>query len=225
MQNFDLGVETQKRRCPLPTHQHRDHLRPACDVSPPQVPALLLIDLQLGFDEPNWGKRNNPELEIHAAALLGRWRELGWPVIHIQHSSTEPDSPLRPDHPGWAFKPETVPRPGETVFSKSVNSAFIGTPLADHLRQRGFEALVILGLTTDHCVSTSTRMAGNLGFHVDLVADATATFSRSDRDGREISAEDIHRIHLASLDREFCHVCTTAELLTRYPAPLKIRVR
>ena len=87
MQNFDLGVETQKRRCPLPTHQHRDHLRRACDVSPPQVPALLLIDLQLGFDEPNWGKRNNPELEIHAAAVLGRWRELSWPVIHIQHSS------------------------------------------------------------------------------------------------------------------------------------------
>ena len=181
--------------------------------------ALILIDLQLGFDAPVWGTRNNPELEVRAAAVLRHWRELGWPVIHIQHSSTEPDSPLRPDRPGWAFKPETSPRPGETVFNKRVNSAFIGTPLEGHLRERGIAALVILGLITDHCVSTSTRRAGNLGFSVDLFADATATFSRRDRDGPEIAAEDIHRIHLACLDREFCHVRTTAELLARYPAP------
>ena len=32
--------------------------------------------------------------------LLRHWREHDWPIIHIQHCSTNPDSPLRPDQPG-----------------------------------------------------------------------------------------------------------------------------
>jgi len=178
-----------------------------------QPPALLLIDVQQGFDEPVWGRRNNPGAEGKIAALLRFFRERGWPVIHVQHSSTEPASPLRPGQPGWDVKPEARPAAGEPIFTKNVNSAFIGTELEAWLRGRGIEELVIVGLTTDHCVSTTTRMAGNLGFRVRLVADATATFDREDHQGRHFSAEEIHAIHLASLDREFCQVTTTAAII------------
>lgn len=125
--------------------------------------ALIIIDVQKGFDDPRWGNRNNPQVEANISLLLDSWRRKNQPVVHIQHCSTEPDSPLRPDQPGNAFKPEALPLAGETRFKKTVNSAFIGTGLETYLRESKINDLVIVGLTTDHCVSTTTRMAGNLG--------------------------------------------------------------
>ena len=175
--------------------------------------ALLVIDVQKGFDDPYWGNRNNPHAESNIALLLAAWRRKQLPVIHIQHCSVEPDSPLRPDHPGNEFKEEAQPLTGEQRFTKTVNSAFIGTNLEHYLNEQGITHLVVVGLTTDHCVSTSTRMAGNLGFEVTLVADATATFDRAGPDGVEYTADEIHRIHLASLHNEFCKVQSTERVL------------
>ena len=178
-----------------------------------QNTALLLIDVQQGFDEPMWGKRNNPDLELNIVKLLDARRKAELPVIHIQHCSVNPIYPLHPDNPGNAFKPEAIPIDGEPIFQKTVNSAFIGTGLEAYLREQGINDLVIVGLTTDHCVSTSVRMAGNLGINVQLVADATATFAKTGPDGREYSADEIHAVNLASLHDEFCQVVTTQELI------------
>jgi len=175
--------------------------------------ALTIIDVQKGFDDPSWGNRNNPDAEEKIGLLLSEWRKNNLPVIHIQHCSEEPNSPLRPDQPGFEFKECVQPISGEKLFTKTVNSAFIGTGLEKYLRDSDIKSLVIVGLTTDHCVSTSTRMAGNLGFKVDLVSDATATFNREGPDGTHHSADSIHKIHLASLNGEFCDVRTTDEIL------------
>ena len=175
--------------------------------------ALLVIDVQKGFDDPCWGKRNNPDTESNIALLLSKWRKKELPIVHIQHCSVEPNSPLRSDLPGNEFKDEALPLTGEKLFTKTVNSAFIGTELESYLRSHGINSLVIVGLTTDHCVSTSTRMAGNLGFEVTLVSDATATFDRLGHDGTKYLADDIHNIHLASLSEEFCVVRSTVEVL------------
>ncbi len=174
--------------------------------------ALILIDVQQGFDDPMWGKRNNPDAEANIALLLKAWRKAERPIIHIQHCSVNPIYPLHPDNSGNAFKPEAMPIEGEPIFQKTVNSAFIGTNLEEYLREEGIENLVIVGLTTDHCVSTSVRMAGNLGFNVRLVSDATATFSKTGPDGREYAADEIHAVNLASLHGEFCQVVTMQTL-------------
>lgn len=175
--------------------------------------ALLIIDVQQGLDDPKWGRRNNPDAEANISRLLNLWRMEKRPVIHIQHCSVEPDSPLRPELPGCQFKPEASPIEGEPVFKKTVHSAFIGTELESHLINCGIEHIVIVGLTTDQCVSTTTRMAGNLGFKVLLVSDATATFDRKGPDGIDYTAEDIHAVNIASLNGEFCSVITTESLI------------
>ncbi len=178
-----------------------------------QKTALLIIDVQQGFDDPMWGERNNPDAEANIALLLKIWRETKRPVIHVQHCSVNPIYPLHPDNPGNAFKPEAMPIDDEPIFQKTVNSAFIGTNLEAYLREQGINDLVIVGLTTNHCVSTSVRMAGNLGFNVLLVSDATATFAKTGPDGRECSAEEIHAVNLASLHEEFCQVVTTLSMM------------
>ncbi len=181
--------------------------------------ALLVIDVQRGLDDPYYGVRNNPAAEQRIAELLAAWRAAGRPVLHAQHLSLRPDSPLREDAPGNAIKPEAAPLPGEPVFRKHANSAFIGTDLEAHLREKGIESLVIAGLTTDHCVSTTVRMAANLGFRVTVVEDATATFDRRGPDGAHYSADLMHRAALASLHAEFATVESSSELLAKLPMP------
>lgn len=179
-----------------------------------QNAVLLIIDVQQGFDEPSWGARNNPQAEQNIAKLLKHWRVQERPVVHVQHLSLEPGSTLREDQPGSAFKPETAPRADEPVYQKHVNSAFIGTSLEDDLRSKQYDTLVIVGLTTNHCVSTTARMAGNLGFKTFVISDATATFDREGLDGTIHKAHDIHAISLASLHGEFATVLSTNAILS-----------
>ena len=179
----------------------------------PADAVLILIDVQQAFNDPSWGKRNNPRAEENIAALLSGWRETGRPVIHIQHRSPRPHSLFHPDKPGYPFKPEAQPLAGEPVIHKDVNSAFIGTGLEQRLRSAGASTLVIAGLTTDHCVSTTTRMAGNFGFTTYLAGDAAATFERHGPDGSYYSAEQMHDTALASVHKEFATVVPTVDLL------------
>lgn len=181
-----------------------------------QKPVLLLIDVQMGFQDPVFwgGERNNPGAEAACGALLKRWRALGLPILHVRHSSDNPASKLHAGDPGFAFHPAARPLPGEPVVTKNVNSAFIGTDLSDKLAELGATTLVVAGLTTDHCVSTTTRMAGNLGFEVFLVSDAAATFDRTGPDGRRFDAELVHAAALASLHGEFATVLSSEDLFS-----------
>lgn len=180
---------------------------------PPEGSALVLVDVQRGFRDPVWGPRNNPGAEEAAGRLLQRWRQRGWPVLHVRHDSATPGSPLLPGQPGHDLADEVTPLPGEPVLGKTVNSAFIGTDLEQRLRRLCVPAVAVAGITTDHCVSTTTRMGANLGWQMWLVADACATFDRHSYDGTSYGAEQVHQLSLASLHGEFATVVTTTDLL------------
>lgn len=183
-------------------------------ISRSDRPALILIDIQKGFDNVEYwgGQRNNPDAENKAGELLAFWRKNLLPIFHIQHCSSTPESLLNETNGGNEFKDIVKPIEGEPIIKKNVNSAFIGTDLKERLDDEGITKLVIVGLTTDHCVSTTTRMAGNYGFDTFIVSDATATFNKTGPDGQNFSAELIHETALASLNGEFATVVTTGFL-------------
>lgn len=167
---------------------------------------LLLIDVQEGFKDPKWGRRNNPCAEAKIAQVLKNWRVTGRPIIHVQHVSQERASVFAPESPGIALQEFAQPVNGELLLQKRVNSAFIGTELDRSLKERGATALVVVGFTTDHCVSSTVRMAANLGYRTIVLADGTATFERRDGDNKPVGPEIIHQIHLLSLQGEFAEV-------------------
>jgi len=179
--------------------------------------ALLLIDMQKGLQEISYygSERNNPDAEANATEVLSFFRKKDLPVFHVKHDSTNPESPLFPDKTSNEFIDELRPANSETWYSKNVNSAFIGTPLESELKKRGIKNLVIAGLTTEHCVSTSTRMAANLGFNVTLLSDATAAFDKPSTDGKRMNAELIHTVSIATLKDEFAEIMTSKELLQK----------
>jgi nicotinamidase-related amidase len=172
-------------------------------------PTLVVIDVQRAFDDPGWGERNNPDAEAKVAELLAGWRAAGAPLVHVRHESR------RFSGEPFDYKDEARPQDGEAEIVKHVHSAFIGTDLEERLRALGTETVVIAGLTTDHCCSTTARMAMNLGFEVWFVSDATATFAREGPSGRVFDAETMHESALASLNGEFAQVIDTAAVLQR----------
>ena len=179
----------------------------------PKNAALIVIDIQNGFDEPYWGNRNNPQAEQNVAKLLEAWRRSKRPVLYARHDSRNPKSPLYPGQNGNAIKNIVKPIDGEPVIPKNVNSAFIGTDLEQRLREHKIDSVVITGITTNHCVSTTARMAGNLGFNTYVVSDATATFGIKGHDGRQYTADEMHAMGLAEIHNEFATVLDTETLL------------
>lgn len=185
----------------------------------PANAALVIVDLQKAFDDPRFGRRNNPDAEANTGRLLAAWRTTGRPVIHVQHLSREPDSPYRPGQPGCDFKDEVRPQAGELVVQKSTNNAFIDTGLGPYLDDKRIGTLVVVGVATNNCVEATVRMAGNLGYRTYLVADATATAERIDLAGRVWRAEEIQALTLANLNGEYATVISTEEILARLVAP------
>ncbi|MGY8997084.1 MAG: cysteine hydrolase family protein [Alphaproteobacteria bacterium] len=190
-------------------------------MAPPQIDdqtALVLIDVQKSIDEPVWamdGPRNNEDGEANLARLLDAWRRAERPVVHVRHDSTNPESPYSPEKPSHGFKDEVIPLAGELVVGKKTNSAFIGTGLEQHLRDRRLTRLVIAGVITNNSVEATVRMAGNLGFDTIVAADACWTFAKRDWSGTLRTAQEVHDMALANMDGEYARVLTTDAVLGR----------
>ncbi len=141
------------------------------------TPALVVVDVQEGFDDPVWGPTTNPDCEANVARLIAAWAAAGAPIVVVRHDSRKPGSPLGPDAPGNALIAPVAAAPAAVTIGKHVNSAFLGDPQLDPwLRARGIDAIVVCGIQTNMCVETTARMGGNLGYDVVVPLDATRTF-------------------------------------------------
>ncbi|GAB3990271.1 cysteine hydrolase family protein [Actinoallomurus acanthiterrae] len=180
--------------------------------------ALIVVDVQKGFEDEYWGRRDNPAAEENIVALIRAWRSTGRPIVLVRHDS-RPGSPLAAGSPGNELKDVVLEAFGDTrpdlFVTKNVNSAFYGKPDLDGwLRERGIGQLVIAGIQTNMCNETTARMGGNLGYDVLYPIDAMHTFDAVGPDGETVTAEELTRATAASLHHgRFAKVVRTADLI------------
>lgn len=174
---------------------------------------LIVIDVQKGFDDHDfWGPRDNPEAEQRIGSILDTWQATGRPVVMVQHQSA---GPLAPGTPGYELKPVVADAKWDLHITKTVNSAFYGTPdLHAWLQERGATQFVVVGIMTNVCNEITARMGGNLGYDVVFPIDAMHTFDMAGPDGEAIPAAQLARGTAAVLHRmRFAKVVTTEALL------------
>ena len=179
-------------------------------------PALILVDIQKAFLEKDYPgiNRNNHDAEFICGNILSKWRKLKLPIIHVRHSSTNPDSKLHKSKPGFEFNNYVKPLENEVVLTKKVNSAFIGTKLENILFNMNIKTLVFVGMTTNHCISSTVRMSGNLGFETYLISDSTACYDTMGMDGKMIDCNVIYENSLANLSKEFATIINSNKLFS-----------
>lgn len=177
--------------------------------------ALLVIDVQMAFKirDASGANRSCPQAEQNIGALMSVFRGSDRPIIHVHHHSLEEGSAFAVDHPGNHVQPFAEPQGDESVLIKHVNSSFIGTNLERDLNDLGRPTVIICGGTANHCVETTTRMAGNLGFDAIYVSDAVWAYDHVGPDGAMHSADQVHSMSLANLDGEFARVLATDAVL------------
>ena len=97
--------------------------------------------------------------------------------------------------------PELAPRPGEIVVTKTTDSALTGTSLRLILSNMGVRNVVLTGIFTDQCVSSTVRSLADESFNVIVVEDCCAA-----------GTDELHRRELEIINMIYCHVVSSAEL-------------
>ena len=181
----------------------------------PNNRALIVIDVQKGFTEHDVrGERNNPDCEDNIVKLIAAWRENNLPLVYVKHNSKSETSVLRPNQPGNDFKDIITGAP-DLLVTKSVNSAFYGTPdLYQWLKENNIDSVAICGIQTNMCCETTARMAGNLGLDTWFILDATHTFAK-EFNGKKVSAEELAQTTALNLSGEFAEILNTDEAISK----------
>jgi nicotinamidase-related amidase len=78
--------------------------------------------------------------------------------------------------PGHDIVPELAPLPGESVVDKPGKGAFFATDLDAILKNRGIARLVVGGVTTEVCVTTTVREANDRGYECLVLEDCVASY-------------------------------------------------
>ena len=183
--------------------------------------ALLVIDIQNTYVEPRddpreamrWAPflaRMRDMVVPNTAALIAACRERGVEVIFARIACLKEDgrdrslSQKKPgfnyllmpkDRPDSQVVPELAPRGDEIVVTKTTDSALTGTNLRLVLSNMGIRNVVVAGIFTDQCVSSTVRSLADESFNVVVVEDCCAA-----------ATEAIHRAELEAINMIYCHV-------------------
>lgn len=145
--------------------------------------ALLIIDIQRSFTVlPRWRAVSDPDIARRAQRLVDDARGRGDHVIWILHAEPGTGTACDPSEGLVTLQPGLDPSNDEPVLTKTSRNAFTTTRLQQILTEREIHRLRICGIQTEQCCETTARLAADLGYTVDFVIDATATFPIPHRD-------------------------------------------
>lgn len=130
--------------------------------------ALLVIDVQNGVVKV---AHDRDAVVANIAALVGKARAAGTPVVWVQHESDQ----LVKGEDAWRIVPELAPTTDEPHLAKRYGDAFEGTDLEALLASLQVGRLVVAGAQTDACIRSTIHGAFARGYDVTLVADAHTT--------------------------------------------------
>lgn len=170
---------------------------------------LILIDLQ---NEYRSGALPLPDVEAataQAAHLLQRARDVGAPVVHIQHAGAT-GSLFDVEAARGDFLAEVYPKAGETIIRKTKPNSFAETDLLTVLQDLGRQKLIVAGFMTHMCISATVRAALDLGFWSTVVGNATATRDLPSRDGGIVDARSLQEAELVALSDRFAVIVDNA---------------
>lgn len=182
-------------------------LFPMSGAFDPAATALLVIDMQKDFCAPQGYMHNlscdlarleRPVAPI--ATLLEAARGAGLWIGHTREGYKPDLSDLQPwkkggpaneaigvegplgralvrGEPGWDFLDALPPAAGEHVYDKSSYGAFLTTTLEADLRAAGITSLILTGVTTDCCVTSTLREGLDRGFDCMVLEDCVTAAS------------------------------------------------
>lgn len=183
--------------------------------------ALLVIDIQNTYLEPKtdpraaalWApffERMRGTVIPNTARLIADCRARGVEVIYARIACLKNDGrdrSLSQKKPGFNYLllpkdradgmivDELAPRGDEIIVTKTTDSALTGTNLRLILSNMGIRNVVVAGIFTDQCISSSVRSLADESFNVVVVEDCCAA-----------ATDDLHRRELEIINMIYCHV-------------------
>jgi nicotinamidase-related amidase len=172
--------------------------------------SLVIIDAQAEYQSGSLPLSGIDLALASIAALLRRARAAATPIFHVTQMG---QAGSLFDGAGGAILPQALPAQGEPVVTKRLPNAFAGTELHELLQKTGRRNLILAGFMTHMCISASARAGLDLGYHVNIAADATATRALPTHDGgAAIPAATVHRTALAELADRFATIVQSGEI-------------
>lgn len=185
------------------------------DLSLPRLgeSCLVLIDIQNEYVAGPLALPAANAAIASAKRLLARARESGAAVFHIAHSG-RPGGVFDRTAERGAIVESLKPLAAEPVIEKTLPNAFAGTDLQARLTATGRNNIVLAGMMTHMCVSSTARAALDLGFRVTIDAASCATRDLPDGRGGAIAASIVHDVALAELSDRFAIIARDSDALT-----------
>jgi nicotinamidase-related amidase len=172
---------------------------------------LVVIDTQESFrHRPYWDSKDADKFLERLQQLIDGAVAKGIPVVQIFHVEEEGVFSLASGYVKTMTGLSIAP---DTVFHKHRHSALVGSGLDVWLAQHGIRRLIVSGIRTEQCCETTTRHASDMGYNVDYVAEATLTFTMTDRHGRVWSPQEIRERTELVLEDRFARIVTVEEAL------------
>ena len=173
---------------------------------------LVLIDFQHEYLAGPLALPDANAAIANAARLLARARSAGAEVFHVAHKG-RPGGLFDRDAERGAIVSALAPLDREPVVEKELPNAFAGTDLLARLAATGRKNIVLAGLMTHMCVSSTARAALDLGFRLTIDGGSCATRDLPDGRGGTIGAATIHEVALVELSDRFAIIARDSAAL------------